>query len=69
MRRRVQQRDTDWHGPNCGKTTENGVFVAVVGVVGVVVVVVSVYGIGDRKRLRLEGKVQGSTVGGLLLVH
>jgi len=51
----------DWHGPNCGKTTENGVVVTVVGVVGVVVVV-SVCGDDDRERLRLDwrlGKVQG----------
>ena len=61
MRRRDQRRDTDGHGPNCGKTTENGVFVAVVAVVAVVVVVVSVYEDGDCKRLRFEwanGKVQ-----------
>lgn len=51
----------DWHGPNCGETTENGVVVTVVGVVGVVVVV-SVCGDADRERLRLDwrlGKVQG----------
>ena len=73
MRRRGQRQDTDWHEPNCGKTTENGVVVAVVGVVGVVVVVVVVrmYGDDDRERLRLDwrlGKVQGSLCEDWLLV-
>jgi len=51
----------DCHGPNCGKTTENGVVVTVVGVVGVVVVVRICDG-DDREGLRLDwrlGKVQG----------